>query len=262
MLAERPLSQYVMNSAYRTLQVLLSFSAPPHRFSLAEVTARMELEKNQVYRSLKTLEEAGFLRVEGDGRFAPTAILSVLNAASANSQQVSLVDVAGPHMDRLVTETQESLNLFVLAGDSAVCVDRRDSPQLVRLNSVLGLSVPLHAGACPKAILAYLPQAEQERVLARLDTYPRYTDKTVMQAQVLRLELLRIRERGYSTSDEDVDASARGVGAPIFDHSGSVVGGISLGGPSFRVDDATLEHFGELIVQGARAISRQLGYPG
>lgn len=262
MVAQQPQSQYVMNSAYRTLQVLLSFSAPPHRFSLAEIIARMGLDKNQVYRSLKTLEEAGFLRVEADGRFALTAILSVLNAAAANSQQVSLVDVAAPHLDRLAAETQESLNLFVLAGDSAVCVDRRDSPHRVRLNSVLGLSVPLHAGACPRAILAYLPEAEQERILGHLAGYPRYTEKTVMDPEALRLELAHIRERGYSVSDEDVDASARGVGAPIFDHTGSVVGGISLGAPSFRVDDATLGRFGELIVQAARAVSRPLGYAG
>jgi IclR family acetate operon transcriptional repressor len=258
----QPHSQYVMNSAYRTLQVLLSFSAPPHRFSLAEITARMGLDKNQVYRSLKTLEEAGFLRVESDGRFGLTALLSVLGTAAAGSQQVSLVDVAAPHLDRLAAETQESLNLFVLAGESAVCVDRRDSPRPVRLNSVLGLSVPLHAGACPQAILAYLPRAEQEHILERLASFPRYTDKTITDPKALRLEISRIRERGYSISDEDVDASARGVGAPLFDHSGSVIGAISLGAPSFRVDDATLSRFGELIVHAARAVSRQLGYAG
>lgn len=255
-------NQYIMNSSYRTLQVLLAFSAPPHRFSLSEVTARMGLEKNQVYRSLKTLEEAGFLRMEADGRFALTPLIGVLNAASASSQQASLVEVAAPFMDRLATETDESVNLFVLAGDSAVCVDRRDSNQRVRVASVLGQSVPLHAGAVPKAILANLPEAEQERILGRLPSYPRYTERTVVEPGKLRQELLHIRERGYSVSDGDYDLAARGVGAPIFDHSGQVIGGISVGGPAFRVDDATLSRFSELIVQVARAISRQLGYTG
>jgi DNA-binding IclR family transcriptional regulator len=257
-----PQSQYVMNSSYRTLQVLLAFAAPPHRFTLTEVTQRMGLEKNQVYRSLKTLEEAGFLRVDADGRFCLTPVLGVLAAASAESQPTSLVDVAAPFMDRLAAETQESVNLFVLVGELAVCVDRRDSPQRVRVASVLGQSVPLHAGAVPKAILANLPEAEQERILGRLAGYPRYTEHTTVEPARLRQELAHIRERGYSVSDGDYDVAARGVGAPIFDHGGQVIGGISVGGPAFRVDDATLSRFGELIVQVARAISRQLGYTG
>jgi DNA-binding IclR family transcriptional regulator len=256
------LNQYVMNSAYRTLQVLLAFGAPPHRFSLAEVTTRMGLEKNQVYRSLKTLEEAGFLRMDNDGRFSLTPILNILNAASVGSPQASLVELATPQMDRVLAATRESVNLFVLAGDTAVCVDRRDSPQPVRVSSVLGHSVTLHAGAAPKAILAFLPEAQRERVLAGLPGYLRYTDKTILDPEALKEDLARTRKRGYSISDEDVDSAARGTGAPILNREGLPVGAMSVGGPSFRVDAAALESLGELIVQAARAVSRQLGYPG
>jgi DNA-binding IclR family transcriptional regulator len=258
----RTQSQYVINSAYRTLQVLLAFSAPPHRFSLAEMAQRIGVDKNQTYRSLKTLEEAGFLRMDEDGRFSLTPILGVLNAASADSQRASLVDVAAPHLDKLAAETGETVNLFVLAGDHAVCVDRRDSSRRVHLASVLGLSVPLHAGAVPKAILANLPEAEMERVLGKLSTYPQYTAKTIMQPTALRRDLAETRTRGYSVGDEDYDSEARGVGAAIFDHSGQVVGGVSVGGPSFRVSAEVLEQFGGLLVPTARAIARQLGYTG
>lgn len=261
-MARQPQSKYVMNSSYRTLQVLLAFAASPHRFTLTEVTQRMGLEKNQVYRSLKTLEAAGFLRMDADGRFTLTPVLGVLGAAAAENQPTSLVDKAAPFMDRLVAETKESVNLFVLVGDSAVCVDRRDSPQRVRVASVLGQAVPLHAGAVPKAILAHLPEAEQERVLGRLASYPRFTDRTVVEPVRLREELAQIRQRGFSVSDGDYDLAARGVGAAIFDQSGKVVGGISVGGPVFRVDEAALARFSELIVQVARAVSRQLGYVG
>lgn len=255
-------NQYVISSAYRTLQVLLAFSAPPHRFSLAEMASRIGVDKNQTYRSLKTLEEAGFIRMDEDSRFSLTAILGVLNAASANSQRASLVDVASSHLDRLAAETGETLNLCVLAGDHVVCVDRRESNKQVRLASVLGLSVPLHAGAVPKAILAYLPETEQNRILGKLSSYPRYTSKTILDAKVLRGDLQQTRERGYSITDEDFDSEARGVGAPIFDHSGRVVGGVSVGGPSFRIGEETLAEFGRLIVTVSKTISRQLGYTG
>ncbi len=258
----RTQNQYVISSAYRTLQVLLAFSAPPHRFSLAEMAAKIEVDKNQTYRSLKTLEEAGFIRMDEDGRFSLTTILGVLNAASANSQGASLVDVAAPYLDKLAAETQETLNLFVLAGEVAVCVDRRDSSKPVRLASVLGLSVPLHAGAVPKAILAHLPESEQARILARLPSFPQYAAKTQMNPKMLGLELAETRQRGYSISNEDYDSEARGVGAPIFDHTSRVIGGLSVGGPSFRISEEALAAFGRLIVAVSKTISRQLGYTG
>lgn len=254
-------NQYVINSAFRTLQVLLAFSAPPHRFSLAEMAGRLDLDKSQTYRCLKTLEEAGFLSFGDDDRFGLTSVLSVLNTV-ANGGTVSLAPAAGPHMDRLAQQTQETVNLCVLVGDTAVCVDRRESQKSVRLISVLGLSVNLHAGAVPKAIFAYLPPADQERILARLPSYPRYTHHTQLNPDKMRRELEETRHRGYSISDGDFDLEAIGVGAPIFDQNGRVVGGISVGGPAYRMTADTLLDFGELIIQTGRTVSRQLGFAG
>jgi hypothetical protein len=79
---ESKFNQYVIVSAYRTLAILRAFSVPPHRFSLAEVTAVLNMDKGQAYRSLKTLEEAGFIRANEDGRFSLTLLLNVLSVAA------------------------------------------------------------------------------------------------------------------------------------------------------------------------------------
>jgi IclR family acetate operon transcriptional repressor len=126
------------------------------------------------------------------------------------------------------------------------------------LVSILGRSLPLHAGAVPKAMLAWLPEHEQRALLDGLDELPVFTDRTYRDADALAAELEAIRARGHSYSDEDFDASARGVGAPIFDAAGDVVAGVSVGGPSYRIDDATLEHFAALVRGAAHDISRRL----
>lgn len=259
---ESEFNQYVIASAYRTLTILRAFSVSPHRFSLAEVTAVLDMDKGQAYRSLKTLEEAGFIRANEDGRFSLTPLLNVLSVAAISGQGTSLAELATPYLNRLSKETEESVHLFALVGDRAVCVGLRDSKHPVRLSAALGTSAPLHAGASPKVILAHLPETERARVLAEVRTYPKYTDQTLNDPEALRDELRRIRQQGYAISDEDVDAGAKGVGAPIFDLAGEVVGAISVGGPSYRMDDAKLRTFITLIVQGAQAISRQLGYSG
>lgn len=251
-------SPYVIASALRTLQLLNAFSVPPHRLGLADVTALLGMERNQAYRSLKTLEAAGFLVQSDDARFEPGPAAAALATGAVRFQSTSVIDVAGPSLDRLSADTNETVHLFVRTGDRAVCVDRRESPQSVRLVSVLGRSLPLHAGAVPKAILAHLPPEERTAVLARLTELPAFTARTQRDRDLLDAELAVIRDRGYSLSDEDFDASARGVGAPIFGQTGEVVAGVSVGGPSFRVDDTTLERFVALVRAAAHDISRLL----
>ena len=242
--------------------MLHAFAAPPHRLGLADVVARFGIERNQAYRSLKTLEASGFVVQKDDARFEVGPAASALAVAALRWQSASVVDVAAQHLDELSEATRETIHLFVRTGDRAVCVDRRESPQSVRLVSVLGRSLPLHAGAVPKAILAWLPDGERDDVLRRLDALPRYTDRTVHDPERLAAELGTIRERGHSISDEDFDASARGVGAAIFAADGSVVGGISVGGPSFRIDDDTLVRFAQLVRAAAGEISRRLTLSG
>lgn len=257
---EKPQNQYVITSAYRTLEILRAFSAPPHRFSLAELLSLLKLDKGQTYRSLKTLEEAGFLKVGDDGRFSLTTLLTVLGRASLGGERTSLAEVAAPVLARLSAETGETAHLFTRIGEQAVCIGIRESSQPVRLSAALGVSAPLHAGASPKAILAHLSPHERSEILSNLATYPKYTDRTLLDAGLLEAELARTVRRGYAVSDEDVDAGARGVGAAILDITGQVVGAISVGGPSFRVSNEQLKVFGKLIVRGAQTISRSLGY--
>ena len=255
---DRERSPYVINSALRTLQVLHAFAMPPHRLGLAEVVEKLGLERNQAYRSLKTLEAAGFLVATDDARFEPGAAAAALATATMRFHNTAVIDVAGPYLDILSRETRETVHLIIRSGDKAVCVDRRESPQSVRLVSILGRSVPLHVGAVPKAILAWLPQHERSAFLAALPDQPSYTDKSITDPRRLDAELQAIRQRGYSVSDEDFDAHAKGVGAPIFGGDGAVVGGVSIGGPSFRVDEAALQRFAVLVKEVAKEISDEL----
>jgi IclR family acetate operon transcriptional repressor len=255
-------SPYVIASALRTLEVLQAFSVPPHQLGLAEAIERLGLERNQAYRSLKTLEAAGFIIQTSDARFELGPAAANLAVAGARVASSSIYDVVTPYLDHLASETQETVHFFIRRGQQAICIDRRESPQSVRLMSILGRTLPLHAGAVPKAMLAFLPSREANAVLERLNDLPTFTEHTLIQRADLEAELARIRTRGYAISDEDFDPSARGVGSHIEDADGRVVGGISVGGPSFRINDATLAHFGDLVQHATTEISQHLALSG
>jgi len=254
-----PTANYVIVSAFRTLKILEAFATPPHSFSLADIVALTGIDKGQAFRSLKTLEEAGFLSSD-QATYSLTAKIVGLSRAVLQLQTPSLTEASRTYMDQLHADTEETLHLFIRSGDYAVCIDTRESRHTVRVGSILGSSIALNAGAVPKAILANLPEAEREEYLAKMPGATRYTDRTLMDPGKLRAELEVIRKQGFSLSDEDFDADARGVGAAIFDAAGSVIGGISVGGPSSRIDDELLADYSQQISSVASLISFRLGH--
>jgi len=89
-----------------------------------------------------------------------------------------------------------------------------------------------------------------------------YEKRTCTTCRRLAALLEVIRDQGYAVSDEDFDSAARGVGAAVFGEGGQVVGGISVGGPSYRVDEDALSRFSLLVRAAAEEISRRLALAG
>ena len=249
--------RYLIQSAASTLEVLLIFGHPPGRFSPSEIAARLDIDRNQAFRCLRTLQHVGFVRPEEDDRFVLTSLVGQLAAFAR--PHTSLIVAARPFLDELSQATGETINLFERDGEMLRGIDHREGLRPVRLVTELGQRVFLHAGACPKAVLAHLSQTEQETVLAKLDSFPHYTEMTSISAGALRQELAVIRTQGYAISDCDIDPDARGVGAPIFNAQGQPRGAVSVGGPSSRMTPARLAELGALIQETAHHISRQLG---
>lgn len=79
-------NQYVIKSAHRTLEVLLAFATPPHRYGLADLQQVTGWEKNRLYRSLKTLEAAGYLQIDAAGQYTVTELINSLVPATPKSR--------------------------------------------------------------------------------------------------------------------------------------------------------------------------------
>jgi DNA-binding IclR family transcriptional regulator len=76
----------------------------------------------------------------------------------------------------------------------------------------------------------------------------------------LEPELELIRQRGYATSYEELEAHLNAVGAPVFDHTGQAVAAVSISGPAARLPRAREREIAALVINATRAISRELGY--
>jgi DNA-binding IclR family transcriptional regulator len=88
--------------------------------------------------------------------------------------------------------------------------------------------------------LAVLPE---ERVAAIVDRWglPASTENTITDRDQLCEELVAVSERGYAIDDQEFAGGLRSVGMAVTDPLGSPIGGFSVPGPAYRLDDETME---------------------
>ena len=75
----------------------------------------------------------------------------------------------------------------------------------------------------------------------------------------MREELEMIRVRGYALNKGEFREDVCGVGAPIFDARGLVVGAISTATPASRMNEERWEEHIEAVLEVTRNISKLLG---
>lgn len=253
------MSRYAIQSAIKVLDTLFAFNTTD-ALTCDELGRRTEQSRNQVFRCVKTLQDYGLVVERDDGYVLTPMMLQLLPSIRRDP----IASIAEPYLRAVQEETDETVNLVVRwKGRETITLSTFPSRHGIRLVSQAGQVSLLHAGATPKAMLAFMTVKDQEAVLAELASYPQYTPYTEMNPEKLRVELAEIRQRGYSISNQDFELGGRGVGAPIFDRHGEPVAGTSVGGPVSRVTDETLKVWGPMLVSVAQAISAELGWsPG
>ncbi|AWN22497.1 IclR family transcriptional regulator [Deinococcus irradiatisoli] len=237
-----------LGSALQVLEVI--GQSPGLRAS--QIAAETGLTKSKVFRILRTLQEAEYVRL--DQRHAAYLDRAAFLLGKHAAEQYSLARSAQPVLDQLAAETQESVHLVVREGLHSLVIDVRTSPQPVRMYAQVGRIGPLHAGGTSKVLLAYAPPEVIDMVLA--SPLSRYTDATLDSPGELRPLLAQIRQDGYHVAVSDLSDQTFSVAAPVFDHHGEVAAALSVAGPLMRLDASRQERYLRLV---RAAAARLLG---
>jgi DNA-binding IclR family transcriptional regulator len=246
----------LVGSVLRAMRLLDLFDRGQPEMSLAEFARRSGYSKSTTYRLLLTLVEAGWLERSPVGAFRLT--IKAFQVGSVLVDSLELRREAGPIMAKMAAELDEAVYLVVAAGTRAVCLERIDSGQGVRLADLyVGGSQPLNLGAGPRALLAF----DEDRLLPPLleEGLSKRTQYSLVDPADLLSDLAETRQRGYSISDEDVTAGIGAIGAPILGSDGVAVAALSFGGLRQHVLPPRPAHVARLL-QACQEISTRLGY--
>lgn len=227
--------------------------------SAADLAAALGEPLSSVYRLLQSLTTTGWVD-RGSRRGAYRLGLYLMTIGGLVEDHLDIREASLPSLRELVDATGVTSFLCVRRGPRAVCLERIEGYAVQSLAMLLGGSLPLYAGAAPRALLAFLPVAEQSAILKDTsqqlrDDPPRPDDKDII------ADIARIRAVGYSVSNGDVTPGIAALGAPVFNHRGEVQGALSLSGLRGQVlNPAGVDHTIELLRLAAGKASAALGW--
>jgi DNA-binding IclR family transcriptional regulator len=240
----------------RALGVLDLFTERRPEWTVAEIAAGLRLPISTTYRIVRALESHGLVR-GGGGRYRlGVAAIALGHRASST---FDLRGLLRGELERLATETRETatLSVFDRRQLGALCVDRIEAPQPLRLSLEVGSVVPLHAGAASKALLAFLGPEVLDAVLA--ESLAPLAPGTITDPDALRDEIERVRERGYATSFEETNAGAWGTAAPVLSPDGVGLAVLGMAGPLMRHSPELEQEAVAAVTGAAKRASRLLG---
>ena len=246
-----------VQSIDRAVAILRCFDARRPELGISEIARMTGLSTSTTHRLLAAMQSNSLVRQTPGRRYGLGPLLVQL--ARSGAVPTTLRDAALPFLRALRDEIDETVAVHeLLPTDERAVVDQVESHQeLRRTYTDIGVPLALPHGAPGKAILAMLPPDRQERWLSR--PIPVATPRTVTDPDELRAQLAAIRTRGWAESHAERYPGIRAVAAPLFDHTGNVVGALGASVPEVRMDDHRAAELGERVRAVAWEVSETLG---
>jgi DNA-binding IclR family transcriptional regulator len=198
-------------------------------------------DKSQLSRTLKTLEERGY--VERDPDTLGYRLGWRVFGLAARSADRRLLDAAGPVLRRLVAEFGESVHLSVRQGDMVLTVMTESPPATLHAPGRVGGLTPVATTSAGRALASDLDDAELDR----------------LGLAAAREAIAETRRRGYAIVKEEFEPGLVAAAAAIRDASGHIAAALNVSAPGFRFEDR-LEEAAVRLVEAAGELSRALGH--
>lgn len=258
-MARKEKSEYIIQAVSHALDLLEQFHEDVDELGVTELSKRLKLHKNNVFRLLATLESRGYIEQNKATENYRLGLKS-LELGQTFIKQMGLLRQAKPILEKIVDTCNETSYVTIFKEGYVVYLDVLETDMTVRVVSRVGSRLPSYCTASGKVHLAYLSEEEVNEILPN-EELKTYTPTTISSRSQLKSQLEAIAEQGYAVDDEELDQGVRCVAAPIRDYTRRIVGAISISGPSMRLTHERIqEELVPLVLQASDELSTRLGY--
>jgi IclR family transcriptional regulator, acetate operon repressor len=254
------MSENSVGTLARGLDVLELFASAGPELSQKEISDTLSLPMPTVHRLAALLTERGWLdRDPGTRRLRlgleMTRLVPTLLAG------MRLPELARPHLVRLASELQETVNVAILQGAEVIYLASETGDRLLTSQVMVGMRLPAHCTALGKCLLAQLPD-EVARMALGNEPYERRTDQTLTTWMELAADLVCIREAGVAISEEEYEVGLVSIAVPVRWIEGPGTGAVNVSLPTGRATPAFRDQLAQGLRGAARQIDREMSVPG
>ncbi len=245
---------YSVPALEKGLSILEFMAGRTESLTIAGLAKALGRSKTEIYRTLITLENRGYIRRDGvDGRYEMTGLLFDLGMRHPPRRQ--LVDTAQPHMHALSRRTNQSCHLSVFSGDAIVVVARAQAEAAIGLMVQPGFRVPLVHSSSGRVLYAFQARHEQA-VWLNLMRQLRHERAA---AYEFLADARRARAQGFLIRQSSMTAGITDIGVPIIQRrTGLAVAALATPFISHRLFPTRVEDALPLMQAAATAISEDL----
>ena len=246
-----------MRTLKRAFLILETLAGEAKKLSLGEISEKTRMDKATCLRFLTSLEELGVVRRDPRMRLyemGPKAIF----LSNGFLKTLRVEDRVRPYLERLAAETEETAFYSVRKDSARVPLYVHESRHVTRTQVEIGMAVALTNGCISRAILAFLPEQEIERLLRKESIVPA-TPWSITDSKEIRKRIAEVRARGYSVGIREIAQNTNAVAAPVFNGEGAIAS-MAIVGPTERLTKKACEKFGPVVRDYARKVSEEMGF--
>ncbi len=249
--------QTTVQALDRAIVILRELAASEGGLTLTEIAEATGQAPATVYRVLSTFAGHRMVETQSERQLwfvGPEAF----RIGSAFVGRSGIVEQARRVMRELMAETGETANLAVADGAQVIFLSQVETHHPIRAFFRPGTRGPIHAAGIGKALLAYYPAEDVDRLVGP-GPFETYTPRTLADRAALETDLATIRARGWAMDDEERTLGMRCVAAPIFNEFREAVAGISISGPTVRVTPERASAIGAQVRAAADRVTQATG---
>lgn len=251
----------VVPAVKRAFDILELFLAHDGPLSASEIAKLTGLPRTSVHELVHTLLRGSYLVAADEANTRRFKLGPALLSLGYRYQ--TDLDIAREGQivaQRISGICGETVHVATLEGDQVLYVAKVDSTRSVRMVSRVGGRLPAHVTGVGKVLLAGLSDAELERVLPDEGPLIGLTPNSITDPDVLREELARVRAEGVAFEFRESNDHVGCVAAPVRDHSGKTVAGMSISELMTSFDEEHMLEHASLVKEGAAELSARLGW--
>jgi DNA-binding IclR family transcriptional regulator len=237
------------------LEYLLSKNWP---VSYKELANNLNIPKTSVYRIVKTLESRGYVYSPGtEGKFALGA--KTISLGGSNREIAHLRQTANSFMYELANKTGFTVQLGVLFEYMVMYVEEIRTEKTISVIVPTGTPFPVNLSAGGKVLVANLPEDKREEFL-NYTVLQANTPNSITDMKEFRLELTKVREKGYALDHEEFARGIMCIAAPVFNLNGVTIASLGITGHESTYEHRNKQDLIYQTMESAKKISFALGF--